>query len=90
MENKSIMHTFVNIKDRKTLILDGILNIERFDENEVLLKTREGKIEIEGKNLKIESLTKEEGIITVCGRIEGVFYEKEKEQISGFWKRIFG
>ena len=90
MENKSILHTFINIKERKTIILDGILNVERFDQNEVLLESRGGKIEIEGENLKIESLTKEDGIITICGSIDGVFYEKDRVKVGGFWKRVLG
>ncbi len=89
MEKKNLTHTFVNIKDGKTAVMDGIINIERFDEKGVSLLSEAGKIEIEGDELKIESLTKEDGVITVNGRIDGVFYSKEKAAV-GFFKRFFG
>ena len=43
----------------------------------------------EGSNLKIESLTKEDGVITVSGSISGVFYKTDKVK-SGIFSRMFG
>ena len=89
MEKKSPIHSFINIKDRKTATLDGIVNIERFDEKGVSLLSESGKIEIEGEGLKIDSLTKESGVVTVIGRIDGIYYLKEAKSES-FFKKIFG
>ena len=89
MENKKPTHTYVNIKNKSSITLDGIVNILSFDENGVSLLSDSGKIQIEGKNLKIDSLTKDDGVISVLGDIDGLYYEREKPEIS-FFKKIFG
>ena len=89
MDKKNVLHSFVNIKERRCITLDGIINVEKFDETGVTLIAECGKIEIEGEGLKIVSLEKGEGIIEICGQIDGFFYEREKPQIS-FLKKIFG
>ena len=89
MDIKKPVHSYINIKDRKCISLDGVINIERFDEKCVSLLSEAGKIEIEGENLKIESLSKDDGTIVVNGSIEGVYYCKEKFD-QGFFKRLFG
>lgn len=86
MESKKPLHSYVNIKERKVLSLDGITNIERFDDKGVTLATESGIIEIEGSGLKIISLSKEDGVIIIEGRIDGVFYEREKPHQSFFAK----
>lgn len=89
MDKKNPIHSYINVKDGKNVTMDGVVNILRFDEKNVSLEYDAGKIEIEGDGLKIESLSREDGVIIVNGKIEGVFYYKE--QISrGFFKKIFG
>jgi len=89
IEKRTPKHSFVNINEGKTVSLDGVINIERFDERCVSLFSSAGKIEIEGEDMKIESLTRDDGVIVVHGKIEGVFYCKDKPAV-GFFKKIFG
>ena len=48
------------IKDRKTLTLNGVKNVLGFDDGYVSIESELGKLTVEGKDLKIESLTKED------------------------------
>jgi sporulation protein YabP len=89
MDKKTVLHSFVNVKERRSVTLDGIINVEKFDDCGVSLISECGRIEIEGEGLKIVSLEKNGGIIEICGKIDGFFYEREKTQISLF-KKIFG
>ena len=89
MEKKNALHSFINVKDRKSIAIDGVINVEKFDDTGVMLLSEAGRIEIEGEGLKIVSLEKDGGVINVCGRIDGVFYEREKTTV-GFLKKIFG
>ena len=89
MEKKNPTHTLVNIKEGKCAVIDGVVNIERFDDKGVSLLSSSGKIEVEGDELKIESLTRDDGVIIINGKIDGVFYAKE-HKAEGFFKRIFG
>ncbi len=82
-------HTSIVIDNRKRLVINGVINIEGFDDGEVTLIINEGKINVEGSELKIESLTKESGEIIITGDINGVFYSRQKLS-SGLLSKIFG
>ena len=83
-----IKHSVLTVKEQKEVILDGVINIEGFDESYVLIKTNSGKITLEGTGLKIESLTKESGVIVVSGKVLSVTYDESKGG-SGFFGRLF-
>ena len=78
----------VNINNRKTLTLNGVENVESFGEDYLILNTSLGELTIEGENLKIESLTKENGEIFILGKINGLFYKEEKAK-KRFFKKNF-
>lgn len=67
----------------------GVEDIRGFDEGYVSLDTVSGRITVEGSNLKIESLTKEDGCIFIAGNISGVFIATEEKK-RGFFGKIFG
>ena len=67
----------VCLKDKKVIVIDGVENVLSFDESYATMSTALGEISVEGSDLKIESLSKEKGEITVKGNIIA-FYYKEK------------
>ncbi len=77
------------IKERKCVTLDKVKNVEGFDESYVSLSTESGKVVIEGHELKIESLTKENGAILITGKINGVYFSDEKA-VKGVFAKLFG
>ena len=89
MAKEEIKHTDLNVKERNLLTLNGVSNIESFDEGYITLEIGEGRIAIEGSGLKIESLSKEGGVIQINGRINGVFYSDKRKPtalIRGLFK----
>ena len=78
----------VNIFDRKSITVDGVESILGFDDTYVSLSTKLGKMIIEGENLKVENLSKEDENIFVTGKINSVFYTEEKAK-SSLLNRIF-
>ena len=76
------------ITDRERVEINGVINVESFGEDYLILNTSLGQITIEGNDLKIESLTKENGEILIVGKINGLFYKDEKGE-RGFLKKIF-
>ena len=86
-ENQRVKQT-LTVNNREELHLDGVLNVEGFDEGYVSLSTVGGRVVIEGTNLKIEALTKENGVILISGKIDGVLYSDEKGR-SGIFSRFF-
>ena len=89
MDNIGLKHTNLIISEKKRLTLDGVENIESFDEATVNLATVAGKICVEGSNLKIESLSKDKGEICIVGSINGVYYSEIKK-LPTFFERLFG
>lgn len=85
-ENR-LCHKELCIKERRALFIDGIMNIEGFDNTYVVLEISDGKITVEGENLKIRELSKEEGKIEIEGNVTGVFYSEKSSFKSGFFRR---
>ena len=63
--------------------LSGVKNVRAFDEDYVTLETDVGKINVEGKELRIESLSKDKGDIEIVGNITGVYYSEDKKASKG-------
>ena len=76
------------IKDRKVLTLNGVINVEEFGENYLTLCTDCGIVYVEGREMRIESLTKDTGSIVVLGNIDGVYYKSSSES-KGWLNRFF-
>lgn len=79
MENreKERSRECVNISGRERITVSSVLNIEAFDGEYVLLSVNDGKIAVEGENLKVTSLSREGGEINIVGKVHGVaFFEK--------------
>ena len=89
MVKEELKHTSLSIKERNVLTLNGVCNVVGFEESYVTLSTGDGKIIIEGEGLKIESLTKQGGEISITGKICGVFYSEKKVHKSPLG-RLFG
>ena len=85
MAKEEIKHTGLTVKERNRLSLNGVSNIESFDEGYITLETSEGRICIEGQGLKIESLSREGGEIQITGKIIGVFYSDKKKNVGRFY-----
>ena len=88
MQEKTLKHTSLCVRERKNVTIDGVENVLGFDESYVSLMTVAGRIVVEGQGLKIESLSKENGEISIIGKIDGVLYAEEKGA-KGILARIF-
>ena len=84
----SFIHQDVCIKDRKILTMNGVINVEEFGENFLMLSTDCGIVYVEGREMRIESLTKESGCIVVLGTIDGVYYKNSPEN-KGWLNKFF-
>ena len=67
------------IKGRSSLTLNCVNGIKEFSESLLVLYTQYGVIFIEGNDMRIESLSKESGVVSVSGRINGFYYKETKE-----------
>ena len=86
MEKEGLKHNYLTVNERNRLMMDGVINVESFDESYVSLNTEDGTVVIEGQGLKIESLSREGGEIEIVGKIIGVYYSEQKKKSSPFSK----
>ena len=82
-------HQELIVKDKKTLALNGVENILDFSEIEMTIETTFGVVVVEGTDMKIENLSKDDGIVNVVGNIEGFYYKRQSEK-KGFFSKILG
>lgn len=80
----------VSLKDRKSLSVSGVDDVDSFDEKMITALTSMGEMTIKGEGLKILSLNTQTGDLSVEGsNIYSVAYTGEKSDDSGFFKRLF-
>ena len=80
----------LTLEKREKLTITQVTDVDAFDENILWANLKEGSIEITGKDLNIEKLDLEEGILVVKGLICTFSYIKKKHKEKTFLKRITG
>ena len=79
----------VVIEERKSLTVSGVEDVERFDENSIVLSTSRGSMVVTGENLHIEKLSLDGGDLKVEGDIDSVSYEDDGSAArGGFLSRL--
>ena len=79
----------VVIEERKSLTVSGVEDVERFDENSIVLSTSKGAMVVSGENLHIEKLSLDGGDLQVEGDIDAVSYEDDgPASHGGFLSRL--
>lgn len=80
-------HSLV-LNGRRTLSVTGVTDVERFDEESIVLATVSGILVIHGEGLHIDRLSLETGELGVEGRVDRLIYAEEHSS-AGFWSRLF-
>ena len=79
----------VVIEERKSLTVSGVEDVERFDENTIVLSTSKGAMVVTGENLHIEKLSLDGGDLKVEGEVDSVTYEDDGgSNRGGFLARL--
>ena len=78
----------VRVLDRSVLVAGGVVFVESFDESSLLISTVLGEMTVEGRALKIEEFSKEEGNVRISGEISGYYYNEPREKKKLF-ERFF-
>lgn len=79
----------VVIEERRSLTVSGVEDVERFDENSIVLSTSRGTMVVAGENLHIEKLSLDGGDLKVEGDVDSVAYEDDAGPArGGFFSRL--
>ncbi|PKM42648.1 MAG: sporulation protein YabP [Firmicutes bacterium HGW-Firmicutes-8] len=76
--------------NRKHAVIEGVENVESFDDEEILLETKMGTLIFKGQNLHIVQLNLDNGTLTIEGHCKSVDFtdEKSAKGIKGKGKGI--
>lgn len=78
------------LKDRKTLNLSGVSDVDSFSDQSITVQSVMGVIAIRGSGIKIENFSAETLNLSVTASdIYAVVYMNDKSNKSGFFARIF-
>ncbi len=83
----NLNHSF-SVSERKNIIITGIIKIDSFDNEEFLIETVQGYMNIKGENLEVVKLDTYQGNVTIKGKIDSLSYidENSKKESSVFTK----
>ena len=80
----------VVLEERGALSVSGVEEVERFDENEIVMSTSRGTLTVRGENLHIEKLSLDGGDLKVEVDIDSLTYEDgSREKGGGLLSRLF-
>jgi sporulation protein YabP len=81
------------LRNRQSLEVTGVINVESFDAHEFVLQTQYGYLAIRGENLHIKVLQLENGFVSIEGLIYDIGYFDEGvtpgEKAKGFFSKLF-
>lgn len=80
----------IELEGREKLIVTGVDDVDRFDENEITMSTSAGTLIVTGEALHIGKLSLDGGELHVDGHIETLSYEDAPARGSGLFSRLFG
>ena len=87
--NRTLYHQ-LQLDGREKLMVSGVEDVERFDENAIVMSTCVGTLIITGEDLHIGKLSLEGGELKVEGRIDSLEYEEDAPVSGGLFSRLFG
>lgn len=79
----------LTLNERKALTMTGVSEVISFDDAAVVMRTALGTLIVQGKELKLKTLSLEGGQMAVDGHISAMIYQ-EPRQPGGVLKKLFG
>ena len=87
--NREMPHTVI-LEGREKLSISGVVDVQSFDEDQVLLETVRGMLVVRGQGLHVERLQLEVGELIVEGEVGCLEYDDSVQPRGGFFSRLFG
>lgn len=80
----------LTLDGRRQLTMNGVTEVESFDEEMVVLHTVKGTLVVRGTGLHLQMLSLEGGQVHVDGLVDSLTYEDQTPGGSSFLSRLFG
>ena len=77
------------LDQRKHLTMTGVSEVVSFDDAAVVLRTGLGTLTVQGRELRLKTLSAEGGRVAVTGEVSALTYEEPRAP-GGWLGRLFG
>ena len=77
------------LKERKSLNISGVLDVDSFDDNSVVAYTDLGELTIKGSNLHINKINLDSGDLELDGEVYSLEYAEDRPAERGFFSKLF-
>lgn len=77
------------LKDRKSLNVTGVSDVDSFDDKVIVVYTDYGELTVRGNGLHIDSLDLSSGELTFNGKINSMIYTENKPKSTSLFSKIF-
>ena len=81
-------HT-LTLDGREKLTMSGVMEVMRFDDSAVVLRTELGILTVLGQGLRLNTLSTDGGQMAVTGAVSALSYEEPKAP-GGWLRRLLG
>lgn len=90
-QEKKVLKAQHNIimENRRNLTISGVMDIDSFDEETVVLFTEDGELTIKGENLHINKIDVDSGDLLMEGLVDSLAYSDNQQQKGGFFAKLF-
>ena len=90
-EEKKVIKMRHNVimENRRNLTISGVMDIDSFDEETVVLFTEDGELTIKGANLHINKIDVETGDLQMEGEVDLLSYSDNQSQKGSLFSRLF-
>jgi sporulation protein YabP len=87
--NESTIHQ-LTLMNRSQLAVEGVINLGSYDQEQIILETGSGILEVKGDKLHILQLNLDQGKVTVDGSVYSLVYTDEDaiKKGKGFLGRL--
>ena len=89
-DEKRVLKTHnIIMENRRSLTVTGVMDIDSFDEQQVIVFTDQGELTIKGINLHINKIDVDSGDLLMEGEIDSLSYSENQPQKGGLLARLF-
>jgi sporulation protein YabP len=78
-----LSHHQVTMTNRNLMGVDGVVNLDSYDQEQIILETGHGILEVKGAKLHVQQLNLEQGKVVLDGEIDSLIYDGEKVRKRG-------
>jgi sporulation protein YabP len=90
-EEKKVLKAQHNIimENRRSLTVTGVMDIDSFDEETVIVFTEQGELTIRGSGLHLNKIDVDSGDLSMEGTVDSLAYSDNPSQKGGFFAKLF-